>query len=413
MDRPSDTTQGSTWLGNFLPEEKALAKLLLDSLQICFDSTLRAKLASLLKDVVDGLTTPIAIVPVRELGSPTPSNSDEESIGPEEAIFPPLDQPFQPLAGSEGLVGNVIRESLGAYPDRTRLSYPESIDDMRNVRTRSILLVEDYCGTGDRMQGYVDHWMRNKTIRSWHSYGFIRFHVASYAISSRALKKLKRNPKIESVRYSTMAADFASAKWTPAEAAGIRDICRKYSKMSNMTLGFKESEALFVMQHTVPNNTPCILWQNRAKGVKDWVPLFADRRMSPNMQETWSDYVLEQSSAQRELDLRQLASRGELAAAASGDAALVVIEMLQAAEQGIRAEVRLARYLGMTESRAAELKALCIRMGLLDMAGRLTDAGRSGLKEAQPEPLEPGRSSRLKGSDLPYYPESLRGVRDV
>jgi hypothetical protein len=250
MDRPSDTTQGSAWLENFLPEEKPLAKLLLDSLQICFDSTLRAKLASLLKDVADGLATPIAVVPVRELDSSTPLPSDEESIKPEEVAFPPLDQPFQPLAGSEGLVGNVIRESLGAYPDKTRLSYPESIDDMRNVRTRSILLVEDYCGSGDRVQGYVDHWMRNKTIRSWHSYGFIRFHVASYAMSSRALKKLKRNSKIESVRFSTMAADFSSAKWTPEEAAGIRDICRKYSEMSNMALGYKESEALLVRLRT-------------------------------------------------------------------------------------------------------------------------------------------------------------------
>ncbi|MGJ5898360.1 phosphoribosyltransferase-like protein [Streptomyces niveiscabiei] len=413
MDRPSDTTQGSAWLENFPPEEKSLAKLLLDSLQICFDSTLRAKLASLLEDVTGGLVTPIAVVPVREIDSSAPLNLGEGGIGLGEAVFPPLDQPFQPLAGSEGLVGNVIRESLGAYPDKTRLSYPNSLDDMRNIRTRSILLVEDYCGTGDRVQGYVDHWMSNKTIRSWHSYGFIRFHVASYAISSRALKKLNRNPKIESVHYSTMAADFSSARWTLEEGNGIREICRKYSKMPKMTLGFKESEALFVMQHTVPNNTPCILWQNRGKGVKDWVPLFTDRRMSPNMQETWSDYVLEQSLAQRELDLRQLASRGELAATASGDAALVVIEMLQAAEQGIRAEVRLARHLGMTESRAAELKALCIQMGLLDIAGRLTDAGRSGLKEARPEPLEPAESSRLKGSALPYYPDSLRGVRDV
>ncbi|MEU1177570.1 hypothetical protein ABZ464_07960 [Streptomyces sp. NPDC005820] len=412
MDRPSNTRQGAAWLDNFLPEEKPLAELMLNSLQVCFDSTLRAGLARLLRDVAGNLPNPIAAVPVRELRESDSSGQAGEVDAPDGGVFPPLDQPFLPLAGSEGMVGNVIRESLGLRPDEGRLNYPESINHMKQVRTRSVLLVEDYCGTGSRVQGYVAHWMKNKTIRSWHSYGFIRFHVVAYAVSPRALVALNSNPKIASVQYSVKAADFASARWASGEAGEIRSLCRKYAKINSMALGYGNSESLFVMQHTVPNNTPVILWQNAAKGGRLWTPLFADRRMSPEIQEEWSDYVLEERVAQASLALRHRETPGDLMHGSSG-ASRLVVEILQAAEEGIRDAERLAHRLGVAIAQASHLRAMCVQTGLLDMMGRLTDVGRRELKNARPEPEEPKKASRLIGSDLPYYPRSLRGVGDI
>ncbi|MEU3572202.1 hypothetical protein AB0E96_27815 [Kitasatospora sp. NPDC036755] len=412
MDRPSDTAQGSAWIQNFPQEEQRLAELLLNSLQICFDSRIRAELAQVLFSVQERIQMPAVVVPVREL--PLPEGADATQDSDSASFFAPLDQPFRPLAGSEGLVGNVIRETLGLYPDAQKVSYPESIDSMRRSRTRSIILVEDFCGTGNRVRGYVNAWMRNKTIRSWHSYGFIRFHLVTFAISPKALQALEKDPRIHAVHSAMSAADFSAAQWTSDETAEIRTLCQKYSRINSMALGYEGCESLFVMQHTVPNNIPAILWQNQARGILPWVPLFKDRRMSPEMQRDWGDYSLEGRVAQEEMSLRRFESAGDFSGSADGLPAFVV-EVLEAAERGIRDAERVSRALGLAETRALTIKQLCVRMGLLDARGRLTDAGRRVLAA---RPQAGGRrkvslSSGLIASDAPYYPRSLRGVSGV
>ena len=46
--RPSETQQGLAWLGNFLPEERHAAELLIDSIRVISSTTFRVYMRELL-----------------------------------------------------------------------------------------------------------------------------------------------------------------------------------------------------------------------------------------------------------------------------------------------------------------------------------------------------------------------------
>lgn len=108
--------------------------------------------------VIDEIKEPVGVYPVRELPS---QNSDVR--------FPPLDHPFTPIPGSEGLVGNLIRDVIGRKPRFNRAAYYRTVEKLRQHRVRTLLFVDDYSGTGDQIINYVDAWMHNPTVKSWHS----------------------------------------------------------------------------------------------------------------------------------------------------------------------------------------------------------------------------------------------------
>ena len=299
--RPSETQEGLAWLGNFLPEERHAAELLIDSIRVISSTAFRVYMRELLDGIKLELARPIAFYPIRELpkGLPHPRMSPHQTTEidqtPDGDHIPllPLDDPFPPLPGSEGIVANIIRDTIGHRPDLAVASAPESLTKLRKVKPRTIVLVDDYSGTGTRVADYVDSWMQHPTVRSWYSYGLIRFHVAVVTASGSALSRLQDHPRIEGVYYRERAADFSTSMWSHEEHRQILELCEKYAFSPRYKFGYQEAAGLLILQHTVPNNLPAILWQEYLKRRADWKPLFGGRRMTSQMQVDLDDYKLE------------------------------------------------------------------------------------------------------------------------
>ena len=416
MDQPSETAQGAAWIANFPEVEKPLARLLLNSLHVSYDSNLRADLSGLLAQVVGKVKQPTAIFPVRELEEFPEEAEEIEDGSPSVSItgppkFQPLDFPYKSLPGSEGMAGNIIRDIIGNSIDESKASSPKTIDEVRRIKARTVILVDDYAGTGNRITGYLSSWLADRTVRSWFSGGLIRFHVVVYAASGRAIKSFAKNKRIEKIHYVHKAPDFSSASWTDQEVREIREMCMRYSASKALSLGYKNAEGLFLMQHTVPNNMPMILWQNGCRKVKDWQPLFRDRRMDPSMQNDWGNYFTDRRLADIDRTLRQLTLAG--GAIDYRSVPRLALVLLKAAAEGHRDATRAAPLLGMSTEWTASLGGVCRRVGLLDAAGRLTDAGHAVLTSDPKASQSTVPALRLIGSTTPYYPLSLRGARDI
>ncbi|WP_406080547.1 hypothetical protein OG468_08825 [Streptomyces zaomyceticus] len=420
--RPSETTSGVSWINNFPSEDRRAAELLINSLRILSDATFRAKLTGRLSDLVEQLQHPIAIYPIRELpkedgGVKVPIRKmTASSPEPPDARFLPLDHPHAALPGSEAHVGNIIRDVIGSRnrANEEVISSPQTIADLRRIKVRNVVLVDDYSGTGRRVASYLDAWAQNPTIRSWFSYKLIKFHLVLHAVSRSSLRALERNPWVEQVLFSEHAADFSTARWSKDEAAEIEDLCMKHSLSKSLALGYKKSEGLWVMQHTVPNNLPMILWQDRHKSISDWFPFFGDRKMSSTLQEQLGDYRLETRAEEIAESLRQPRISRALSDQPDATTRLLLL-VLAASARGVRDVRRLSLLLGTPLVSAQAAQQACGRLGLLDAAGRLTLAGRNELAAARRRAsvAVERRGRDLIGRDDPYYPWQLRGVSDI
>ncbi|WP_320780218.1 hypothetical protein [Streptomyces sp. CRN 30] len=420
--RPSETTLGAVWVNNFPPEDRRAAELLLNSLRVLSDATFRAALTDRLSGLVRHLQPPIAIYPIRELpkgDSDTEGPGDHaEEVAPSDPakrrIFLPLDHPHSALPGSEAHVGNIIRDVIGSRnrADETIASSPQEIEDLRRIKVRTIVLVDDYSGTGNRVGSYLRAWAQDPTIRSWFSYKLVKFHVVLHAVSLAALRALERNPWVEQVHFSEHAAGFSTVRWSKGEAAEIRELCEKHGFKKSHALGYKRSEGLWVMQHTVPNNLPMILWQDRHKSISDWQPFFGDRKMSPALQQELGDYRLETRAEDIAASLRQPRLSRALSDQPGATTRLILL-VLAASARGVRDVRRLSLLLGTPLASAEAAQQACAQLGLLDPGARLTPEGHRELAAARRRAPLAVKPHRLIGRDTPYYPWQLRGVSDI
>lgn len=417
--RPSETEAGLSWLENFLPEERHTAELLINSIRVISATAFRAYMAELLLKIKSDLQYPIAFYPIRELprslpqpGAPSKQATViEQKADGDRLPLVPLDNPFEPLPGSEGIVGNIIRDTIGHRPNRAVASSPKNLEELRKAKPRTIVLVDDYSGTGKRVASYVDSWMRHPTIRSWYSYGLVRFHVALVTASGTAIEKLQAHPRISDVHYREQAADFSTSMWSDNELEKVLRLCAKYAYTSQYELGYQSAAGLLILQHTVPNNLPAILWQRSVKSRSDWKPFFGDRRMTPQLQVDLDDYKLEVDATAIADSMGQLRLGVALSEQPNPTARLIFL-VLAAAAQRIRDPTKLSLVLHTSIVAADRTQQACKNLGLLDQQGRLTDLGRKELRLARARG-DAIRPTRLKGSSDPYYPTQLRGVSEI
>jgi hypothetical protein len=253
--------------------------------------------------------------------------------------------------------------------------------------------------------------MRHPTIRSWYSYKLIKFHVALVTASGNSLANLRRHRHIEGIHYCEQAADFQTTMWSPEERQVIEQLCIKYSYSPKFALGFQAARGLLVLQHTVPNNLPAILWQTSTQRIANWAPLFASRRMTPRQQHDLDDYKLEISATAIANSIQQFRLGAALADQPNPTVRLILL-VLAASARRMRDPRELSTLLRTTLVSARQTQAACQDLELLDSDGRLTDRGRAELRRAQAR-AEVAQRPRLMGRDDAYYPTQLRGVSEI
>jgi hypothetical protein len=152
--KPSDTQSGQAWLSNFGEPDLPAATVLLDSLRFVDLETLYRALMGRLRELQEEgeVETPALALPERKLKE----LEDGKRLNKKTAV---AYQDFHPGAkisvtsGSEGFVGGVLRNFAEAgrdVPDSPWVAPDATIDQLRERRCRSIVLVTDYCGTGNQ-----------------------------------------------------------------------------------------------------------------------------------------------------------------------------------------------------------------------------------------------------------------------
>jgi hypothetical protein len=272
-----DTVEYREWLANFPVQYQPTVELLVSALHYLDESTFRSDLTErILRDFASrAIMSPALVVPVR-----TGSEMGGNTAGPA-VIFGNV-WPRHPLpasnAGSEALCANIIRNlGKGQSAALGMIPVPRTLDDLRRRKVRSIVLVGDYAGSGDQAIEAAKIWTRNRTIRSWRSYGLITIHVILHSVSGVAKKALTRETSIDRLSMVGIAADFDSAAWTREQRKDIDDFCMRFARhRENDGLGWKRSAGLFVMQHIAPNNLPMVLRQMKGTSRRrdGWYPLF-------------------------------------------------------------------------------------------------------------------------------------------
>lgn len=395
--RPSETRQGLLWLANFTVDERRAAILLIDSLRIVSSSRFRIAMSDALRAMIAEFLAPVGVYPVREL----PGNIS--------VPFPPLDLPYASLPGSEGLVGNVIREVVGRRPKFNLAASYDSLERLRRNKVRTLLLVDDYSGTGNQIVKYVDAWMRHPTIKSWHSYGAVRVHILLLAASAQAHHRLNSHRFVTSASYLERGLGFDTAPWTDGEREEIEALCRRYAHKPEYALGYGESRGLLALHHTIPNNLPHILWQAKCPRARHWNPFFADRSASPQLQLELDDYRLETDPTRIARIIRQ-EGLGKALDAQSNPTVRNFLMVLGAVESGFRDPMKIGDLLGLSLETTRLTLGACRSLALLNTANRLTDEGRSELRRARNRPPTPDPGPPAPGDKAPYYPRALRGA---
>lgn len=369
----------ASWLDNFSPKRRDTAALLVDGLTLVSETDLRRDLDQLVVGLVETLPNPIAVFPSREV-----EKSDSAHGEGREGDYPMFDRGFP---GSEGVVGNIVAAIQRRPWAKGRLLGHPDLETLRDGKVRTILLIDDFSGSGKRLLDFERALRRHPTIRSWASYKLITFHVALYAATDQALRLLRRRFGEDRVHIVRPCPTFATMTWTPEQLAEVEQLCTDFAtKKKPMALGFKKSRAMIAFEHTAPNNLPFVLW--RMGG--EWKPLFEQKYVPPDL-----------------LRLFTMAPSRPHEPQPGSDGAERLGQVLDRLAHRVNKADRIATELDMSMREARRLLKLVRDLSLVDSKAKLTDTGLIELRRWRA--AHPIRE--LPNNSEAYYPRQLRAGR--
>jgi hypothetical protein len=381
---PSESAVGKAWLSNFHTTELPAATILLDRLRFVSFGGLWTGLLDLLRSLEsEGQLTPFVVYPER-----------------------PLDVPGAPLeipAGSDSFVAMVLKElqALGSEPVGGIATHA-SLEELRSRRCRAIVLATDIVASGEQIEQLAAAVSRNRTIRSWRSFGWVQIRVAAFAIMQDGLDRLTESPFVDGVDYVEQAPTI----WSVPLAEEIRDevvrLCIRHAS-GYSPLGFLDTGALFATQRRAPDNVPGVLIRPSSSS---WHALFSNRSVPSSFAAEVGDFRGReplQEVAERLGQLR-LGRNHRVSSVRSGSRALLQA-MTIASGSALSADA-LAQSLGTERSTAESLLSSLMSWGFVDADGTLTDTGRREISE-----YKRGRrwtTAQLEGDDAHYYHHGVR-----
>ena len=265
------------WLSQFPIENQPLAKLLLSRLKFVSRDNYSIWLNKTILSFL-GRESIFALYSVRKLCSsgnyPPYWDKNKEAIS----------RPGKSL-GSEDLVYSLI-STLVRQNSKILLDHP-SLDELKNKKVRNYILIDDSIGSGDRVSEFINSMLKHPTFFSWWNFGWVNIHIVSFSRFHESEKKIimnirgkdKAGNKLKKLSKITFTSKFVyhkneiNSRWGENYEQLI-ELCKNQTKiLSWARLGYGEVFSNIIFYHSVPNNTPGIIWFEKS----NWKPLMPQR----------------------------------------------------------------------------------------------------------------------------------------
>lgn len=365
IDDISSSIEIERWLSQFPGSSQPVAKMLLMSLKFISRDTYSNWLLSKIRGLPSGCA--YALYSVRKFDNDSQNLwNDDGNI----SLRPGTSQGSEDLVAS--LISNIVRGDADAF-----LDHP-GIDDLRRKKVHEIVLIDDSIGSGDRVSGFINSMLKNKTFLSWWSFGFIKIHVISFARtresvrniiksvhgSDHGVRKIRKSDKISFTSEMVYSVAAIEERWGKSsdEITGLCDQKNAIPKWAKRGYGGVLGNLVFY--HSVPNNLPGALWFSDRK----WEPLFPGRTLPG-----WLLSLLEETRAASE-------GLGKRSGVTTD-----IVNMLALIRRGVRSVPSLALRLNYDDRFAFSLLEKAKIAGLVSMHNRLTRAGLDLLKQSTRE----------------------------
>ena len=118
--------------------------------------------------------------------------------------------------------------------------------------SKNIVLVDDLCGSGDRITGFYKN-IFPASIKRLISFNKIKLWILVYAASSDGVKKIRRKIKYFNKNIGNVIIIFPETRRN-SFSPQIVELCER------MGSGYKGSFTNIIFEHGCPNNIPNMLW---------------------------------------------------------------------------------------------------------------------------------------------------------
>ena len=422
----SESEAAAEWIRQFEIDDQAIALSLLDRFTLVTRDEFEHRIASRLEELVANgrVQSPVGLYAEREIPRSYghPNRLFKQRARPPRSAWGAGPQPVRPInastpsVGSEGIVAAVITQLH--RKNAQFLSHPGP-NAIRARSVRTLLVVTDFIGSGNRVVNYLDSMWRTASVKSWRSFGLVRIVVVAYETTSRGKSYIESHtcgPLVESVvacptiselppRLSEQAAAICK-KYNPSKSSKYRGLL--FDQEEGEHLGYGGVGALIAFAHGCPNDVPPIFHSNG--GRRRWQPLFPGRVT----EKSYVHFGDRRDDGTTILRLRHLGLADEAAsrlverAAPSGRSMLL---FLVALKSGARRGQAIARRTSLTIPEVRSLHQQAVDNGWATANGHLTDSGRSQIKDVPS--IERARETLLAPLALSYYPRTLRAPSKV
>ena len=342
------------WLSQFPAESQPLAKLLLTHLKFISRDDYSRWVIQTILSFLDKEST-FALYSVRKLNiqktSPYYWGENKEAI-----YRPGTSQGSEDLVYS--LISNLVRQN-----SKFLLDHP-SLDELKDKKVRNYILIDDSIGSGDRVSEFINSMLKHPTFFSWWNFGWINIHIVSFSRFHEAEKKIimnirgkdnakqkiRKSSKIKFHSELVYYQNWIKSRWGENYEQLI-ELCKNQTQILPWArLGYRKVFSDIIFYHSVPNNTPGIIWFE----APNWKPLMPQRSVP-----TWLVNLLEMND------------KINISAPISDE----LLNILRLIKRGIKKPSSISQRLAVDVKYANNLLSHIKNMGFTDENTRLTHRG--------------------------------------
>lgn len=410
------SARAQDFVRQFEAADQAVATELLRNLRLVSQEEITAGLRELILERARRGDGPVGLYAERELrqrlGRPhrifeQPRSGVARAEGSGPLAVSPLRRYDQDV-GSEGPIAQVIAQLCRQHRSLF-ISHPGP-DQIRAKKVRRFFLVTDLVGSGTRAWKYIEAAWRVRSVRSWWSFGYLRFEVIAFSATQKGTARIESHNSRPNV-YCQVPCPTIQNTFSEPMSAAVSELCINYDPKGRdpvESLGYDGTGALLIFANGAPNNVPRLLFAtNRSR---DWTPLFPQRVAADIPAEHFGRRFSAEEIERRLTQMRQRVLASSPAISRASLSTQQFLLLLAATTRAPRTVESIARRSGLTVTEVNQLGARLRQFHWLTPEWRPTDAGLRQLEHARnvARQLQRRRRTARPDDDHEYYPQSLR-----